>query len=235
MLIFLTFTSYAEELTIITENAPPNSFIENGKLTGRTVEIVQATLKEIGLAGHSIKIYPWARGYLMLSNKKNIALFATTRSAQREDLFKWAGPIMDNKINLYKLKSRKDIKVNLLEDIKKYMVGGAIGDVKSQYLEAKGIKLDKVSQDIQNIKKLFHGRLEIIPYASARLNYDVRSCGQNVNDMEEIFYVKEISKQLYVAFSKQTDDSIVKRFQLGFDKIRENGTYEKIIQEWKDR
>jgi polar amino acid transport system substrate-binding protein len=40
----------------------------------------------------NIKVVPWAREYLMLQTQANIALFSTTRIAERESLFKWVGP-----------------------------------------------------------------------------------------------------------------------------------------------
>jgi len=123
-LLILSASANAQELKLITENAPPNSFMINDKLTGRAVEIVQAVLKEIGMTKQKINIYPWARGYNMLETRQNIALFATSRTQHRENLFKWAGPISNNEVNFYKLKSRKDIHATTFEDLKKYSVGG---------------------------------------------------------------------------------------------------------------
>jgi polar amino acid transport system substrate-binding protein len=100
-LILFSNIANALELKIITENAPPNSYIENGSLKGVSVEIVRAVLKEIGMEGHRIIMYPWARGYLMLKTQNNIVLFPTSRTRYREKMFKWAGPISDNRVNLY--------------------------------------------------------------------------------------------------------------------------------------
>ena len=232
-LLILPCSINAQELTLITENAPPNSYMENGQLTGRAVEVVQAVLKEIGMEGQRIEIYPWARGYKLLETRKNIALFATSRTQHREDLFKWAGPISDNEVNLYKLKSRKDIHMATFADLKKYRVGGGRNDQKSQYLSSKGIEIQVVNEDKQNVDKLFRGRIDVIPYAAARLSYDVSKFGHNPDQIEMIGNLKEISTQIYVAFSKSTDDSVVKKFQDGFDAIRKNGIQEKILKKWK--
>jgi polar amino acid transport system substrate-binding protein len=232
-ILILICSANAQELTLITENAPPNSFIENDRLTGRAVEIVQAVLKEIGMEGHRINMYPWARGYMMLETKKNIALFSTSRTQHRENLFKWAGPISDNEVNLYKLKSRKDIQTSTLEDLKKYRVGSGRNDQKSQYLAAKGFEIQLVNEDKQNIDKLFTGRVEIIPYAATRLSYDIKRYGHDPNQIEMIWNLKEISTQIYVAFSKSTDDVIVEKFQKGFDAIKKKGIQEKILKKWK--
>ncbi|MEJ1297118.1 MAG: transporter substrate-binding domain-containing protein [Candidatus Sedimenticola sp. (ex Thyasira tokunagai)] len=223
----------AQELTLITENAPPNSYVENNKFTGRAVEIVQAVLKEIGMEGHRIHMYPWARGYKMLETKKNIALFATSRTQYRENLFKWAGPISDNEVNLYKLKSRKDIRFTTFDDLKKYRVGGGRNDQKSQYLSSKGVALQTVNEDRQNIDKLFRGRVDVIPYSSTRISYDITKKGYDPKQIEMIGNLKEISTLIYVAFSKSTDDEIVKKFQGGFDAIKKKGIQGEILEKWK--
>lgn len=232
-LILLSYSSKAQELKIITENAPPNSFVKKGKLTGSSVEVVQAVLREIGMEGHRIDIYPWARGYMMLKSRKNIVLFPTSRTRYRERLFKWAGPISDNRVNIYKLKKRTDIKVVKLEDIKKYSIGSGRFDQKSQYLKSKGYEPEIVSEDIQNINKLFAGRIDLIAYAERRLSYDMRRSRHDMEKIELVINLKDISTHLYLAFSNSTDDSVVKRFQLGFDNIRKKKIHEQILKRWK--
>ena len=234
-LLVFSCCATAQQLTIITENAPPNSFMENNRLTGKSVEIVQAVLKEIGMAGHDIVIYPWARGYRMLERQKNIVLFPTSRTAYREDLFKWAGPISDNPVNLYKLKTRKDIQPLKLDDLKKYRVGSTRNDQKSQYLSSRGFDVQLVNEDRQNIGKLFLGRIDILPYAAARLRYDIRRSGYDPGQIEKIWHLEEISTHNYAAFSPSTDDRIVERFQRGFDAIQKKGIQDRILKKWEKR
>lgn len=234
-LLVLICSANAQELKIITEDAPPNSFVENGKLTGKAVEIVEAVIEEIGMDGQQIIIHPWARGYAMLERIENIALFPTSRTHYRENLFKWAGPISDNPVHLYKLKRRKDIQPSTLENLKKYRMGSTRRDQKSQYLLSKGFDVELVNEDKQNIHKLFLGRLDIIPYAATRLNYDIKRCGYDPNQVEIIWTLKEISTHNYVAFSISTDDKIVEKFQDGFDAIRKKGILKRILEKWQKR
>jgi len=49
------------------------------------------------------------------------------------------------------------------------------------------------------------------------------------------FILKKISKSNYLAFSQQTDDAIVAKFQEGFDKINANGIYEQITKKWDNQ
>lgn len=219
-------------LVILTENAPPNSYYDNGQLTGRAVEIVRAVLAEIDMEKQEILLYPWPRGYRMLQTKENIALFATSRTQLRESQFKWAGPIADNEVNLYRLKSRTDIVVNSIDDLQNYIVGSSRDDQKTEYLQAHGVKVDISKQDKTNIRKLFMGRVDIIPYAASRFEYDINQQALDPNEVVKVFNIESISTQIYIAFSLSTDDEVVKKFQHGFDEIKRKGIYREIMEKW---
>lgn len=89
----------AQPLTLITEDYPPLNFVTNGQLKGPSVEIVERIRAKLGLKQEiqEIKVYPWARGYRFLQTKANTELFSTARTKQREALFKWVGPVAQNK------------------------------------------------------------------------------------------------------------------------------------------
>jgi len=234
LLLTLAGQSHALRLTLTTEQAPPNSYIENGHVVGRSVDVVQAVLKEIGMGSLKIKMMPWARGYELLKARPNIALFATARTQKREKLFKWAGPISDNAVNLYKLRSREDIQPKVLEDLKKYRIGGGYDDQKSQFLTDKGFKLEHVNEDKQNLYKLLLGRLDVIPYSASRLNFDSGTLGFDPKKVKIIWNVKEISTQVYIAFSLSTSTELVDKFQRGFNNIKKNGVQDKILSKWNN-
>ncbi|MGL1863135.1 MAG: transporter substrate-binding domain-containing protein [Pseudodesulfovibrio sp.] len=105
------------KLQVITEIAPPASFIDtDGNLTGLAVEIIQAIQQEIG--DHTeIQVMPWARGYQELTTNSNVALFSTTRTPARENLFQWVGPLFTTRWIIY---ARKDsgLRITSLEDAK---------------------------------------------------------------------------------------------------------------------
>jgi len=75
--------------------------------------------------------------------------------------------------------------------------------------------------------------VDIIPYSASRLSYDLEKYGYDINKVEMIWHLREISTQVYIAFSRFTDDSIVKKFQEGFDAIKKKGKQDKILNKWK--
>ena len=108
---------YAQALTIITEEYPPVNFTHEGKINGSSVEIVREILRRLKQPDN-IKILPWARGYYLIKTNPNVALFTTTRTKEREELFHWVGPIA-TATNAFYVKKGSNIRINSLEEAKK--------------------------------------------------------------------------------------------------------------------
>ncbi|OEU71116.1 MAG: hypothetical protein BA863_09845 [Desulfovibrio sp. S3730MH75] len=65
-----------------------------------------------------IKVMPWAQGYTMAQRQPNVALYSTTRTESRENLFKWVGPLATMKWVFF-AKAGSGIKISSLDDAKK--------------------------------------------------------------------------------------------------------------------
>jgi len=230
--IVSTFSLCEETIKIVTEEYPPYSYSENGKITGIATETVEAVLNDLGNETE-IKIYPWARAYKMALNEKNVLIFGLNRTQEREDLFKWVGFITSNSLAFFSLQTRSDIGINSLNDAKKYDVGVIIEDSGAQHLLSKGFtRITPVNSDIQNLTKLLIGRIDL--WLTDELNgyYVFKKNGHDPNKFI-IKYDFQISSGLYMAFSKNTSDELVEEFRESLDNIKENGTYSKIVQKYK--
>jgi len=154
LLCFMGFLPVAygdSSIEIVTSEFPPYSYSDKGKITGVGTETVEAVLKDLKMKS-TIRIYPWKRGYTKASTEKNILIFTISRTEKREDLFKWVGIVSPNSAAFFKLKNRKDIIVNNLNDAKKYSIGSVIGDARAEYLESeKFTKLSLVKENVQNL------------------------------------------------------------------------------------
>jgi len=227
-----TLTVCEETIKIVTEEYPPYSYSENGKITGVATEIVEAVLNDLGNETR-IKIYPWARAYKMALNEKNVLIFGLNRTREREGLFKWVGFITSNNLAFFALQTRNDIGINSLNEAKKYDVGVILEDSGAQYLLSKGFtRIAPVNNDLQNLRKLLMGRIDL--WLTDELNgyYVFKKNGQDAKKFI-IKYDFQISSGLYIAFSKHTSDELVKAFRESLDTIKQNGTYSKIVQKYK--
>lgn len=216
----------AEELTILTENLPPLNYLENGKLVGSSVEIILEIQKRIG-SQEPIQVYPWARAYQMILEEKNVVLFGMTYTEDRQDLFKWVGPLATKRDILL---ARKDssFSISSLEDAKKVgRIGTLRDDVRGKFLEKQGFSnLEPVSDEQKNAQKLAMGRIDLWAYKKPGFRTVCQLAGVDPNEFEEVAHLKK--SELKIAFSKETSDHIVVQWQDAFDSMREDGTLDKI-------
>ncbi len=223
---------YAESITVVTEEYPPYNYIENGKITGCSTEIVHEVMKRSGI-DYTIKSYPWARTYNLAQNSPNTLIYSIGRNEKREKLFQWVGVVAPYEIFLFKAKARKDIEISSLEDAQKYKIGAVRDDVRAQYLEKNGINnADLVPNDTQNIKKLLAGRIDLMPVDKLAASYLMKKEGLNFGDIEQVFLLEDLSTGLYLAFSLQTDEKIVEKCRKALAEIKDDGTYDSIMKKY---
>jgi polar amino acid transport system substrate-binding protein len=128
-------TPSAKDLTYITHQFPPFDFQKDGRLQGTSVDLLEMLWERMGenLNRSIIEFLPWTEGYQRTLNEKNTVLFATARLPERDELFKWAGPIgSDTKVLL--TKKEKKITIAGSGDLKNYRIGVVRDDSAMQLL-----------------------------------------------------------------------------------------------------
>ncbi len=216
-----TMATETTELTYLTEEYPPFNFEENGKLKGIAVELLNEVWAKMGIPAQKIQLLPWARAYKMVQMESNTVLFSTTRSIEREDLFKWVGPIKSNPIGFIARKDSK-IKINSIDDAKKYTLGTVREDYCETVLKSKGFditKLDRTAKLTTNIKKLKNKRIDIVVNSVEGTFLDMKQNGFNTDDYESVGILSDVA--LYYAFHKDTPDEIIVKFQNALNSLED--------------
>ena len=229
----LLYSNEIDMMKLLTEEYPPYNYTENGIVIGIAPDLMEEMLKKLDtkLTQKDIKVYPWARGYLMALKEKNTVLFAMTKTSAREKLFKWVGPIIENH-NILMAKKEKNIKINSFEDINKYEVGVVRNDIAEQLLLSNGVyekNLQEVANVISNLKKLNVDRVDLIGYTEIALKWVIKKNKYNLDDYEIVFNLTKEPSSLYFAFNKDTSDEIIEKFQNVLDEVKKEGTYDNII------
>lgn len=222
-------------IKVVTEEAPPMHYKKNGNVVGGAADVVQAVLKRAKLP-YKIKVLPWGRAYDMALNEKNVLIFMISRTPKRESLFKWAGELLTIKYFLFKIKDRKEIVINSLEDAKKYKLGAVIDDVRTNWFKDQNFqRIDLVKKNAQNITKLLLKRVDIIPNSDLGVVSLCKKENLDCSKLEKAFFLEDLSKNsLYMAFSKKTSDEIVNNMKQALSKIKEEGIYDKIMSPYLD-
>ncbi len=230
------------KVTVVTCIEPPYQMQEKDRpLTGVSVELVRMMLKEAG-ADLKIEVYPWARAYSMAQRQENVMLFSILRNPQREKLFKWVDTLHPFHVNFYRLKNRPDIVVNTLDDARKYKIGVLRDDSRNIFLRSQGFggNLDEVTLDSQNIKKLFLGRIDLLPSDPLVLSYWFKVMSNDpasvqkydMKNVESIYHIAEADGENYVAMSPQTDDRVVKHFRRALNRVKTSPQYQQLLDKY---
>ena len=224
-----------DDIAFMTEQYPPYNLSEDNELKGIAVDILSLMMlrTESLLTRDDILLLPWGRGYKRVLSEPNTCLFSTTRTEERESLFKWVGPIAPNTVGLI-AKKESNISITNNEDLKNYKIGTIIDDVAEAHLMKAGIdedSLGRVASTTQNIKKLNLGRIDLWGYGVNVAMWELKAYGLNPGDYE-LVYTLDDSKELFFAFNKDTPDSVIHELQTALDSIKADGEYQKIFDSY---
>ena len=209
-------------LQFLTENFAPFNYAKDGTAQGTTVDLL---LKMLSAAGSSktvkdIKVLPWARGYNLAQTAKNTVLFSTTRTASREQMFKWVGPIRPTRIVVI-AKKENHIKINSFEDIRKYKIAVVREDIGELLLKKNGLPTSNIQQtnsSASSAKMLIANRVLLWAYDESVALWNLNEQGQKQSDYETVYILEE--SQLYFAIQVETDDALVAKLQAALDAVR---------------
>lgn len=225
--------SFAEKIVVYSAVYPPYQMVQDGKLTGVNTEIVKAIFHHSEIP-FEIKYVPWSRAQKIVGKDslENSAIYCLGRNKQREQQYKWVGVYFYQKVSFLTLKN-SGVKIEDLDDIKKYVIGLVRGDIITQQLMSQGTigKHEMVSDDILNIKKLFKKRVQTIVTSVLAARYIAKENGLDPNQIESQYDVSTVEFNL--ALSKKTSDAIWSKLHASLKVLLNNGTIEKIIDKWQ--
>jgi polar amino acid transport system substrate-binding protein len=233
--IVFAVSAQTQQIHLVTEIFPPYQYKDtvDNRLIGISTEIVREIQK--GLKDESkIKAYPWPRAVKLVSKKKNTAIFSMLRTKEREHKYKWVGPIAKMQLVFFKKKGSR-ITLKSIDDAKKVGKIGVTQKVANyDILKEKGFKnLDVIKSgvDEKNIKKLIVGRIDLWPALKTAGLYNARIMGFK-GEIVPIENVTIFDGDLYIAFNKQTDDAIIKKWQKELDRLKKSGKVKEIMSRY---
>ncbi len=162
-------------------------------------------------------------------HEKKVVLLETTRTEEREDLFKWVGPILVLNRIIYsiadydgKLKKTEDIK-----HVKKICV--LRGSSNESYLKALGLtNINPVAKPSQCLKMLQAHRVQLFYTSEIGMNGLLKEQNMTPDSVKPIFNLKK--EYLYLAFSKDINELQIKSWQAALEDSKRDGTIANIYQ-----
>ncbi|TBU78858.1 amino acid ABC transporter substrate-binding protein [Pseudomonas daroniae] len=221
-------------VVLLTENFPPYNMAINGKnfaqednIDGIAADVVREMFKRAGVAYSLTLRFPWDRIYKLALEKPGYGVFVTARLPEREELFKWVGPIGPDDWVLL-ARGDSNLAVNSLQQAKRYRIGAYKGDAIAEHLEQQGLQPITSLRDQENAKKLVAGQIDLWATGDPAGRYLARQEG--VSGLKTVMRFN--SAQLYLALNREVPDEVVQKLQTELDKMRAEGFVDTILNSY---
>jgi polar amino acid transport system substrate-binding protein len=230
----LTIRAYCEDFN-------PYSFKENGEITGLSVDLLRAIGKQANI-DFKIELVPWKRYLKIVEKTPDTMLFTATRNKNREDRFKWVGPIDGRTQKLFKLKNLSDswnIEIDstsnkaALESIHKarYPIIAVSGDASERNLQEQGYNVFSGPKPELNVKQFINERAPFIVNVDISLASKLRMENRSFSEVEAVAIFNDQYSYFYM-FNKDTKTEVIYRLQKALDILKYNGIYKDIKAKW---
>lgn len=223
-------TATGAALYITTETAAPSSMLDaHGQVVGIATDKVRAALERAKVA-YTIELLPWKRAYAAARTRRDACVYSTTRTPEREALFKWVGPTDTAQ---WVLMARADRRIALrnLEDARRYRIGTYNGDARDQYLRSRGFKVDTAPHDLINPRKLLLGRIDLW---AAALRQGSPVLAQNGWEGKIVPVLAFHQHDVFLACNRGVPDELVARLNEAFAALERDGALRRIERAYDD-
>lgn len=221
----------AAEMQLASEEWPPYSYMENGKLMGYCTEVIEAVMERIGIRP-VISVYPWVRAEKMALEGKVDGLFSASRKPSREAVCHYPDEALFDSEYVFFIR-REDVgKIVFTEltDIGTYRIGVTTGYSYSpemwDFLKSQG-NYAEAPTDAVNLKLLAKGRIDLFPAEKG----NGITLLKRLDLRDALTYIDRplIRKPYFIIFPKdRVDHEIVDRFSQELKSFKETGRFEAI-------
>ena len=208
---------------------PPLVYEVDGGVHGAAPDVVRAIQAELGDTSPMV-VMPWLRGYELTKQGTGQAMFAIVRIPEREQLFKWVGPVFTEGDYFFQKKGT-GLDIKTLADARKVARIAVRRDgYTHQALKAEGFtNLDVGPSYESSYRKLAQGRVDLVLMGERTYYYMTKSAGLDPEEFERTD-CKFAESSAWLAFSRDIPDETIDRWQKALDKLKSDGTYAAIMK-----
>ena len=212
------------------ENPTLNYRQRDGSITGSSYEMV-AAMMEVQGTGYPITFTTFADAIDQLKLAPNSMNFSTLRSTERENLFRWIGPICKKNYCFY-TPSGSSVVINNIEDARQLSsVGVTDGWAAVTELENLGFtNLQTWPTPEQVFRKLMDGSIDAAVLNDISIRYLAEENGYTFEDVTNALFLSRGDS--YMAFSLDTQENYFQQWQQAYNTILNNGQLAEIWHRW---
>lgn len=210
--------------------------------------IVSQIVKEaFSLEGIEVEyfFYPWNRALILASENVYDGSIGWSKTKEREEKFLYSeNPVFKGKAVFFYMDTL-NFEWETFEDLKRYKIGMTRGYSLGEFFsEAERLaKVDRdaffdieyANEDIQNLKKLVSGRVDIFPLDLYVGKYFIAKyfpkCADKIKFSEKALYE---GNQYLILYKSEKNKKIMKKFDRGLKDLIESGRYDEIEKSYLD-
>lgn len=229
------------KLTFLTESDfPPFSYQRSvNRIDGIAVRVVRALSRRAGLNVH-IELQPWIRAYRSVLDQPSMGLFPMKRTHSRDNQFYWIGVIAPYPMSVYAIDPRLKGRVNGLNPKTKLRVGAVNQAYVENVLKHRGfrkeVNLFSVNDDPQNVRKLLHNRIDLLPISDLSMQYILQHVYPDYKGKMKPYrlfgFRPDKYPVLYLGLSRRCNYKLVVRLRQTLKKMHQDGTYQAIVRRY---
>ena len=214
-------------LTVVTEDFAPFNYINSkNEIDGQSVRIVNEIMKRTNQQS-TIKLLSWQDAYEMAKSGPNTILFSIAKTNERENEFKWVGPIgfweygfyahKNTSLNIQSLESAKNVKsICVVKD-----------DARHQILMQSNFTNLVLSQsDVQCAQMIANSQVDLWLGSSTNFFEVLNEANLSTDEFNYLHAIRQ--SDVYIAFSNDTSDSLVNKWQETLGELKRDGTIKTI-------
>lgn len=204
------------QVVIYTDDDPPYVTVDrNYHVSGGSAFLkVRQVLAKLKLSPAMINVVPWARGYDEARLRPGVMIFPVVRTPERMQYLTFVFKIQDAQVYFYRLSTRNDIALHVLDDAKPYSICVVRGDYRAEFLAQSGFaKLDMTSDSTVNVERLIHGRCDLLLSTEAGMQSKLEALRGSRTQVVRSIPLNELDNALYAAFNKDTDPAVINAFR----------------------
>ncbi len=222
----------ARKLTLAATEYPPY-YSESLERGGPAAELTVTALRN---AGYEIEVrfMPWARALRLGEQGKVDGLIGVWRSPERERSFFYSDPVVTNRIVLCRRGTAGPDHFTSWEALRPFMVGVVRGYANPEGLAAAGVHTEAVTDDLQNLRKLMAGHIDLALIDSRVEQYLARRHIGPTAALIDCLQppVQEHPQYLVVSRSTAGGEAIVAAFNEQMQRLRRSGEFKGIAGRW---
>ncbi|WP_282755206.1 substrate-binding periplasmic protein [Desulfuromonas thiophila] len=222
---------------LFTENAPPFTYYEGTlqkyTVAGSSAEIVNEIQTRINQQ-ESMTITSWRDGFDTVKYLPNSALFTTARTAEREPLFQWVGPIAAMHAGFYTL-AEKEFEFVTLDQAKNLTgISTPNGWYTHDYLVAQGFGniVATASNPLEAFNQLLTGEVDALFIYHEGIDWLCNAAGIERTEIVRQFEDTAAYQEGWIAFSLDTPQETVSQWQSALDAMYADGTFASLWEKW---